>query len=103
MSAEDAEIAALEAQAAALEEEAAAEEAAERRRRVDAAWTAHKAPDGRVFYHNAESGESAWTRPAAFKGDAAGVEGLPVPVAQAPVGETGWVEVKCADGRRWVV
>jgi len=97
---EDPELAALEAQAAALEAEAEEMEARERQQRINAAWTAHKAPDGRVFYHNSESGESSWTRPAAFRGDDAGVKGVPLPVAQAPIGETGWVEVKCEDGRK---
>jgi hypothetical protein len=96
----DDEMAELEAAAAALEAEADAMEAAERAARVAAAWTAHKAPDGRVYYFNTESQESSWTKPRGFRGDASGVGGLPVPVAQAPVGETGWVEVKCVDGRK---
>jgi hypothetical protein len=96
----DAEAAALEAEAAELEAEAERFEAAQRAARVQAAWTAHKSPDGRLFYYNTETRESSWVRPAGFKGDAAAVGGLPVPVAQAPVGDTGWLEVKCQDGRR---
>lgn len=99
---DDPELAELEAQAAAIEAEAAAQEEAERRARAAAAWTAHRAPDGRAFYHNAATGESSWTRPADFRGDdAGGVAGVPVPVAQAAVGATGWTEVKCQDGRRY--
>lgn len=83
-----------------MEEEAERLEQEERKQRVAAAWTAHKAPDGRVYYFNTETQESSWSRPQGFQGDESGIKGLPVPVAQAPIGETGWVEVKCADGRR---
>jgi hypothetical protein len=97
---DDPELAALEAQAAAIEAEAAALDAEERRRRVEAAWTAHRAPDGRTFYHNGESGESSWVKPATFQGEA-DVGALPTPVAQVEVGDTSWVRVMCADGRQY--
>ena len=50
----------LEAQAAAIEAEAEREEAAQRRARAATAWTAHKAPDGRVYYHNTEVRLAVW-------------------------------------------
>lgn len=100
----------LEAEAAAIEAEAAQAEADATRRAAEEAkaarlkaraWTAHKAADGQMYYHNTLTGESSWTTPEGFEGEAPDVADTPVPVAQANVTGTDWYEVKCADGRRY--
>lgn len=94
----------LEEEAAEIEAEAAA---AAGRRELEAqaarAWTAHTSADGQLYYHNSVTGESSWTRPATYVGDAApaAASGPPKPVAQAAIAGTDWVEVKCSDGRRY--
>eukprot|EP00877_Chromochloris_zofingiensis_P010149 jgi/Chrzof1/5388/Cz16g01020.t1 len=103
----------MEQEAAAAAEEAAQKLAAERERlkqknaeedkarAAAGAWTAHKTDDGQVYYYNTVSGASSWERPATFRGDEEAVAEQPVPVAQAPVSGTDWMEVKCHDGRRY--
>lgn len=72
---EDEEERALAAEAAAIEAEAhkaATGGDAEQKRRIARAWTAHKSGEGQVYYHNSITGESSWSVPDGYVGDAGG-------------------------------
>lgn len=49
------------------------------------------------YYHNLITGESCWTKPEGFKGEAAEA----VPSSQLKVPGTAWVEVHCEDKRKY--
>jgi len=60
---------------------------------------AHKDDSGEVYYSNVLSGETTWSKPAGFVGDA---EKQPVPVSSTPVpGCPDWAAVRTDDGRTY--
>jgi transcription elongation regulator 1 len=54
-----------------------------------------------IYYYNTLTNESSWEKPDSFTGDEQRVAEAPVPVAQAAVPGTDWLEVKCHDGRKY--
>mmetsp|Transcript_21219 Transcript_21219/g.53405 ORF Transcript_21219/g.53405 Transcript_21219/m.53405 type:complete len:816 (-) Transcript_21219:126-2573(-) len=82
-------------------QEAERRAAAERAGAIAAAWAAHKAPDGRVYYYNSETKESSWVKPEGFMGNVAAVSAQIKPVASHAVPGTQWNEVTTDDGKRY--
>lgn len=70
----DEEEKALAAEAAEIEAEAhkSSTSEADQKRLIARAWTAHKSAEGQVYYHNSITGDSSWSVPEGFAGDAGG-------------------------------
>ncbi|CAN6463444.1 unnamed protein product [Victoria cruziana] len=67
----------------------------------DDAWTAHKTDGGVVYYYNAITGESTYTKPTAFKGEPEKAIAQPIPVSWEKLGSTDWSLVTTNDGRKY--
>lgn len=49
-----------------------------------ALWSEHVAPDGRIYYYNAEDKQSVWEKPSALKSKAEVLSGAFWPFCQLP-------------------
>ncbi|XP_031477096.1 pre-mRNA-processing protein 40C isoform X1 [Nymphaea colorata] len=67
----------------------------------DDAWTAHKTEAGVVYYYNAITGESTYTKPSAFKGEPEKAIGQPIPISWEKLGSTDWSLVTTNDGKKY--
>eukprot|EP00898_Chlorokybus_atmophyticus_P007693 jgi/Chlat1/7925/Chrsp68S07386 len=63
-------------------------------------WTAHNA-NGVIYYFNARTGQSTYTKPKGFKGESTKVNAQPRPVSVDKVKGTGWAIVHTDDGKKY--
>lgn len=64
-------------------------------------WTAHRTPEGIIYYYNSVTGQSTYDQPPGFQGEVDKVAAQPTPVSWEMIGGTGWAMVTTNDAKRY--